>query len=282
MQNPLFRNTFSMDLKALLSLEAEELAKKILERRQFLSEALPDIESRMAADADELAPKVEKLRLARDAASNKVADLKKRRNEAQSEARVLLQKSRELREVIEKSGGMKNLDPKWAKEKLEEQLEEIEDQIEKKALSLNDERKLLSKRKELLRKNADWLNQRKKDNPEIADYVEVSKKMNKLFTQANKLHQEMLTYVEKNEPIHAEFTELRGELRNSMRQVERSRALIKQSESAIQFWKNALEKGFDDLLKSAKNVEKGGASSIRRRSADLPIASKDAKRGEEE
>ena len=54
MQNPLFRNTFSMDLKALLSLEAEELAKKILERRQFLSEALPDIESRMAADADEL------------------------------------------------------------------------------------------------------------------------------------------------------------------------------------------------------------------------------------
>ena len=282
MQNPLFRNTFSMDLKALLSLEAEELAKKILERRQFLSEALPDIESRMAADADELAPKVEKLRLARDAASNKVADLKKRRNEAQSEARVLLQKSRELREVIEKSGGMKNLDPKWAKEKLEEQLEEIEDQIEKKALSLNDERKLLSKRKELLRKNADWLNQRKKDNPEIADYVEVSKKMNKLFTQANKLHQEMLTYVEKNEPIHAEFTEMRGELRNSMRQVERSRALIKQSESAIQFWKNALEKGFDDLLKSAKNVEKGGASSIRRRSADLPIASKDAKGGEEE
>lgn len=282
MQNPLFRNTFSMDLKALLSLEAEELAKKILERRQFLSEALPDIESRMAADADELAPKVEKLRLARDAASNKVADLKKRRNEAQSEARVLLQKSRELREVIENSGGMKNLDPKWAKEKLEEQLEEIEDQIEKKALSLNDERKLLSKRKELLRKNADWLNQRKKDNPEIADYVEVSKKMNKLFTQANKLHQEMLTYVEKNEPIHSEFTEMRGELRNSMRQVERSRALIKQSESAIQFWKNALENGFDDLLKSAKNVEKGGASSIRRRSADLPIASKDVNGGEEE
>tara|TARA_B100000700_G_scaffold166058_1_gene183595 strand:- start:1482 stop:2330 length:849 start_codon:yes stop_codon:yes gene_type:complete len=282
MQNPLFRNTFSMDLKALLSLEAEELAKKILERRQFLSEALPDIESRMAADADELAPKVEKLRLARDTASNKVADLKKRRNEAQTEARVLLQQSRELREVIEKSGGMKNLDPKWAKEKLEEQLEEIEDQIEKKALSLNDERKLLSKRKQLLRKNADWLNQRKKDNPEIADYVEVSKKMNKLFTLANKLHQEMLTYVEKNEPIHAEFTEMRGELRNSMRQVERSRALIKQSESAIQFWKNTLENGFDELLKSAKNVEQGGASSIRRRSADLPIASKDVRGGEEE
>ena len=138
---------------------------------------------------------------------------------------------------------MKNLDPKWAKEKLEDQLGQIEDQIDKKALSLNDERKLLAKRKELLRKNDEWLSQRRR-NPEIAEYVEASKKMNKLFTLANKLHQEMLTHVEKNEPIHAEFTEKRGELRNSMRQVERSRSLIKQSESAINsgkvHWRMAL------------------------------------------
>ena len=51
---------------------------------------------------------------------------------------------------------------KWAKEKLEDQLGQIEDQIDKKALSLNDERKLLAKRKELLRKNDEWLSQRKK------------------------------------------------------------------------------------------------------------------------
>ena len=162
MQNPLFRNTFSMDLQALLSLEAEELAKKILERRQFLSEALPDIESRMASDADELAPKVEKLRLARDAASNKVADLKKRRNDAQSEARVLLQESRKLREVIEKSGGMKNLDPKWAKEKLEEQLEEIEDQIEKKALSLNEQ--IIHTGKQITPRNVDLCGKKRTDS----------------------------------------------------------------------------------------------------------------------
>ena len=271
-----------MDLDELLALEPKELAEKILERRQFLRDALPEIEKRMSADADDLAPRVEKLRLARDTGSNKVAELKKRRNEAQIEARALLQESRKLRERIEESGGMKNLDPKWAKEKLEEQLEEIEDQIEKKALSLNDERKLLSKRKELLRKNQDWLSKRKKDNPEITKYVDVSKKMNKLFTLADKLHQEMLTYVEKNEPIHAEFIEKRGELRNSMRQVERSRALIKQSESAIQFWQNTLTSGFGPLLESANQVNSGGTSSIRRRSADLPIASKDRNGGEEE
>ena len=58
-----------MDLNELLDLKPEELADKILERRQFLSQALPEIEARMAADADDLAPKVEKLRLARDASS---------------------------------------------------------------------------------------------------------------------------------------------------------------------------------------------------------------------
>ena len=67
-----------------------------------------------------------------------------------------------------------------------------------------------------------------------------------------------------------------------MRQVERSRSLIKQSESAIQFWQNTLENGFDSLLKSASNVENGGPSSIRRRSADLPLAAKDEQGGEEE
>ena len=56
----MFGDTFCMDLNALLDLKPEELAKKILERRQFLGQALPEIESRMAADADELAPKVEK------------------------------------------------------------------------------------------------------------------------------------------------------------------------------------------------------------------------------
>ena len=98
--------------------------------------------------------------------------------------------------------------------------------------------------------------------------------MQKLFKLADRLHLEMLTYVEKNEPIHATFVEKRAELRNSMLQVERSRALIKQSESAIKFWESSLENGLDDLLKNAKTVESGGSSSIRRRNAELPISTK--------
>ena len=263
-----------MNLTDLLALKPEELALKILERRKLLSQALPDIESRMVEDADSLAPKVEKLRLSRDGLSNKVAELKKRRNEAQNEARQLLKDTRKLRDKMDGSGGLKNLDPKWAKEKLEESLQDIENQIDKQALSLNDERKLIAKRKELLKKNDEWLSNRRKDNPEMAQYVDSSKKMQKLFKLADKLHQEMITLVEKNEPLHSEFMEKRAELRNSMRQVERARALIKQSESAITYWENALQNNMGDLLSSANQVETGGQSSIRRRNAELPVGVK--------
>ena len=115
----------------------------------------------------------------------------------------------------------------------------------------------------------------------MTEYVDSSRKMQKLFNQANEFHLEMLSYVEKNEPIHSTFVEKRAELRNSMRQVERSRALIKQSKSAIDFWESALENGLEDLLKNAKQVESGGGSSIRRRNAELPISTK-PDRGEEE
>jgi hypothetical protein len=274
MRNPWFRDLFCMNLTDLLALEPGGLAATILERRKFLAGALPDIEVRMSEDADILAPAVEKLRLARDAGSNHVAELKNRRNEAQQEARQLLKQTRELRSQMEKDGGLKNLDPKWAKEKLEEALQDIEDKIDKHALSLTDERRLLAERKALLQKNSTWLDQRRKNNPEMALYIESSREMQKLFTLADKLHHEMLTHVEKNEPIHAEFVENKADLRNSIRQLERSRALIKQSEAAISFWENTIQDGFEALLTAATQVETGGKSTILRRNAELPIASK--------
>ena len=59
MRNPLFGDSFCMNLTDLLALEPEKLAAIILERRRFLAQALPDIESRMSEDADVLAPEVE-------------------------------------------------------------------------------------------------------------------------------------------------------------------------------------------------------------------------------
>ena len=270
-----------MNISDLVALKPEELAAAILERRKALAEILPGKETEMAESADSLAPEVEKLRLARDTGLNRVSELKSRRNDMQKEARELLEKTRVLRAGLDGKKGLMNLDPKWAKEKLEESLQAIEKKIDQEALSLNDERRLLAERKELLKKNQEWLEKRRKDNPEMAEYVDSSKKMNKLFSQADKLHQEMLTHVEKNEPIHAEFVEKRVELRDTMRQLERSRALLKQSDAAISFWENTSQDGFGKLLDAAKRVEAGGKSTIRRRNADLPISTK-PRGGEEE
>ena len=120
-----------MNVSDLLALKPEELASTILERRKILADALPGIETAMSDDADTLSPEVEKLRLARDMHSNRVAELKKQRNDAQQEARGLLQQTRKIRSTLEETGGLKNLDPKWAKIKLEESLQQIEDKIEK-------------------------------------------------------------------------------------------------------------------------------------------------------
>ncbi len=270
-----------MNISDLVALKPEDLASTIFERRKILAKILPEVESKMAEDADVLAPVVEKLRLARDTGLNRVAELKSRRNEAQKEARELLEKTRLLRAELDEQNGLKNLDPKWAKEKLEESLQAIEKKIDQEALSLNDERRLLAERKELLKKNQDWLEKRRKDNPEMAEYVDSSKKMNKLFTLADNLHQEMLTHVEKNEPIHSEFVEKRAELRDIIRQLERSRALLKQSDAAISFWENVNQDGFGKLLAAAQSVEDGGKSTVRRKNADPPLATK-SEDGEEE
>ncbi len=289
MPNLLLRGVLIMDSEALLAITPEELANAILQRRLALQEMLPHIESSNKDEADRLQPLVEKLRLVRDSGLNKVAELKLRRNEAQKEAQGLLNQSTELREKLVQSGGMKNLEPQWAKEKLEENLTDIETRIQEGALSLEDERRLLSERKVLLDQNQTWLDDRRKNNPDMAQYVDSRRKMQKLFRRADKLHNEMLDIVEKNEGEHQQFIENRDALRTAMRQVDRSRALIKQSDSAISHWKMRLSEGFavltsgePNLLADAENVKAGGASTIQRRNAELPIAEISDAGGEEE
>ena len=261
-----------MGIDELLSVTPEAMALAILERRRVLAKILPDVEKKMSEEADQLAPLVEKLRLKRDAESNKVAELKKIRDDAQREARKLLKQTRDLRNKLETEGGLKSLDPKWAKEQLEEALEEVENKIEKQALTLEDERKLIEQRKSLLKKNQDWLEKRRKNNPQMAEYIASSKKMQKLFILADKCHQEMLAHATKSEPIHADFIEKRTELKNTMRQLERARALIQQSENTVTYWEKISKSGAGTLLSDSKNVQQGGKSTIKRKNADLPLS----------
>jgi len=266
-----------MDLEALLAVTPEALAEAILVRRRSLAEIIPEIERKNKDAADILSPDVEKLRLARDSTTNKVAELKEKRDESRKEARALLKETTALREELAESGGMKSLDPSWAKEKLEEKLAQIEDRIEIGALSLLDERKLLVERKAILTSNDEWLQARRQANPEVAGYIDARKRMQKLFRAADKAHERMIEYVEKNSPIHEEYILKREDMRDAVRQMERARSLSGQSESAITYWEKRLKDGFGDLgsgypdlLAEATHVRKGGACTVKRRSAEPP------------
>jgi uncharacterized coiled-coil DUF342 family protein len=157
---------------------------------------------------------------------------------------------------------MVNLDPKWKKERMWEELEDIEFKIQTVALDQNAEKKMISARKRILQQNEEWLKERKNSNPGMATYIEKRKKVNLLYKSADKAHSEMIKRVQKGEPIHAKYILLREEFIDINRQKDRAKELLTKSERDILYWENVILSGYDELLKSNKKVEAGGASTF--------------------
>ena len=276
-----------MDIEALLKVTPEELAGSLLQRRMVLKESLPGVIRNLEAEEESLAPKVERLAKSFEESNRKVAELKKKRDERQNEAGLLISQVKSIRERLNQAGGMINLDPKWKKEKLIEKIEEIEHNIQTMALDHRSERKLIEKRRELINQNDKWLRDRKDSNPDMAEYLEKSRKMSALYKKADSAHSKMLDAVEKAQPIYEKTTLASDELREIKSQLDRARELISQSEMAIGHWRRRLEEGFGDigagfpdLLRGQEKVKSGGPSSFAKGG---PPQSKDRKKtkGEE-
>ena len=74
-------------------------------------------------------------------------------DELRDAARPKLERLKQLRTAIDESGGMITLEPKWAKERLEEKITEIENKIETQALDHKAEGSLIAARSQLLKEN---------------------------------------------------------------------------------------------------------------------------------
>ena len=262
-----------MDTAELMEVEPGELAEKLLRRRVMLKDSLPGVIRNLEAEEDSLSPKVERMKSAFDDANSKVAEFKKDRDRFQSEAGGLIPEVKEIREKLISSGGMISLDPKWKKQKLLEQIEEIEDKIQTSALDHKSERKLLEKRRALISENDKWVRDRKDSNPEMSNYLEKSRKMSALFKKADKEHSKMIEAVSKAQPMYKKMSEASGELKEVRSQLDRARELLSQSDKAIAHWEKRLKEGFGqigpgfrDLLRARKNVEEGGLSSFAKKS----------------
>jgi chromosome segregation ATPase len=167
---------------------------------------------------------------------------------------------------------MINIDPLWKKEKLFEEIEDIEKKIETSALDHKAERKLLDRRKKLIDTNDKWLKERRESNPEMVTYINARREMNSLYRDADKSHRNMLDGVEKAQPQHEKQMKIRNELKEIRRQLDRAKELLSQSDKGINHWERRLEKGFgeldggfSDLLEAQKKVSQGGDSSFARK-----------------
>jgi len=261
-----------MNTDELLAVTPEEMAKSLLARRQLLKQQLPTVIRTLEAEEQNLAPKAKKAVEISKNINSKVSELKEERNQAQKKANELLKLVKESREKLIQSDGMINLDPSWKKEKMFEEIEDIEKKIETSALDHKAERKLLDKRKKLIEENDKWLKQRRDLNPEMVTYIDSRREMNTLYRLADKSHRKMLDGVEKAQPQHEKQQKIRDDLREIRRQLDRARELLSQSDRAVEHWERRLDKGFgelgggfNDLLSAQRKVAEGGDSSFARK-----------------
>ena len=262
-----------MDTEALLAVTPEEMAQALLLRRQVLKDELPNVIRNLEAEEEALEPKVQRTIKSHRLANDQVAQLKERRNVAQKGAAALLKDVKHARDVLAEGDGMINLDPNWKKEKLFEELQDIEEKIQTSALDHRAERKMLDRRKKLLEANEMWLKSRRDANPEVTNYIDSRGEMSSLYQEADKAHREMLEKVEKAQPLHEKKMIMGAELREIRRQLDRAKELLAQSDSAISHWERRMSDGFGelgggfpDLLATKRTVSKGGRSSFARKS----------------
>ncbi len=260
-----------MEVDELLAISPEQLAQALLVRRQVLKQELPGVIRNLEAEEESLEPRVKRAIQSHRSANEKVALLKEERNQSQRNASKLLTEVKDSRGKLIESGGMVNLDPNWKKEKLLEQLEEIEDSIQTSALDQKSEKKLLDRRKKLLEENDKWLRSRKESNPEMSRFVEARREMVTSYRKADSAHRKMLESVTKAQPLHEKKVLLTAELRDIRRQMDRARELLDQSDVAIEHWQRRLKDGFGelggnyrDLMKAGNKVSSGGNSSFAR------------------
>ena len=258
-----------MESDTLLAVTPNQMAQALLDRRILLKEQLPTVIRTLEAEEQNLSPKVARIVDNHKQANEVVAKLKEVRDYAQIEARNLIPKVKQHRNVLVDSGGMVNLDPDWKKEKLLEELDEIEENIQTSALDHKAEKKMIERRKKLIEQNEKWLKERRDSNPDMAEYIDSRREMSHQFMVANKAHQNMMKAVEKAQPLHDKKIAIQAEISEVRRQLDRAKELLSQSDHAIEHWQRRLKDGyselgigFPDLLRDMNQVQNGGASSF--------------------
>jgi uncharacterized coiled-coil DUF342 family protein len=266
-----------MTPEELLGVTPALLAKSILHRRERLAEVIPE---QLDARQEELLaaePLARAAKEKRDGINTKVANLKKERAEAQTKARALFKRAGALRDQLQASGGIKDPDPKWAKEKLDSKLQSLEQELETNAGNHKTEQKFIKEMKALIRQHDEWVAQRASSQEGLTEMDASFKEAKALLDTAQKAHDAILEFASENEYFHTIYGEHEAHRRRADGRTKRLAEALDSSQRGIEHWQKIIDDGFDRLLSNATKVQQGGASSsVRNRKP----ANKDApKRG---
>ena len=188
-----------MTPEELLGVTPALLAKSILHRRERLAEVIPE---QLDARQEELVaaePLARAAKEKRDGINTKVASLKRERSEAQTKARVLFKRAGELRDQLQASGGIKDPNPKWAKEKLDAKLASIEQELETNAGNHKTEQKYIQEMKSLIRQHDEWVAELSSSQEGLTEMDASFKEAKALLEKAQKAHDAILeAFLENN------------------------------------------------------------------------------------
>jgi len=251
-----------MDANDLLAVSPKLLAQAILHRRERLAEIIPEDLDQRKEELLNAEPKAKSAREERDKINAKVANLKNERNSAQREARELFERANEIREQLIAEGGMKNPDPKWAKDKLSAKLQSLETQLETSAGTHKTEEKYINEMKSLIREHEEWVEERSASQPLVKEMKDARVKARKLLDSAQKAHDAMVELVQANEEKHESFVKWEDARTRARSRTSRLENALSSSQDALEFWKDRVENDqFDDLSVDANRVREGGQSS---------------------
>lgn len=270
-----------MDSNDLLAVSPKLLAQAILHRRERLAELIPtDLEARKTELA-EAEPAARSARKERDEINVKVAGLKKERNDAQKKARALFEKANEIREGLIEAGGIKNPDPKWAKDKLAEKLSAIERELETQSGTHKTEERYINEMKALIKEHEGWVEERSASQPLVKEMREAQTAARKLLDASQKAHSAMAELVDANAVRHESYIHWEEVRRRSSSRAKKLDAALLSSQSALEFWKGRIDSDeFADLIEDSERVRGGGPSS--KAIARAAKAEREAKSGGEE
>jgi hypothetical protein len=250
-----------MDSLELLAVTPELLAKAIIHRRERLLELIPEELEACKAQQTEAESMARSARKSRDDINEKVASLKKERNNAQKEAKNLFEQAGNLRQVMVDEGRMAAPEPKWAKDKLAARLAEIENRLETTSGDHKTEGRYINEMKALIREHEQWVEQRADSQPEFTKMKESQNRAALLMETAQKAHQAMTELAEANIDRHETYVRWEEGRRRSTSKSKRLDDALKSSDSAKSFWNDKLKEGFGQLLEDSNRVGDGGMSS---------------------